>query len=454
MATIFQDLFSGTNGADIDSRAADSGGTWVKNSGFPGAIKLNGSGTAYAETTAVYSTNNTGVGNCKITAVIDVKSNPPGTAGAYASLVLRGAQDATVWHSFGINDTARPFFGYDTSISQYRSNPATADGFIPLFGVGQHTLRFSVTGTSPATFRGWVDGREIYRESSEIGATGRIGIISGNTAGASEGNHYDSFLADDSAVETRNQIQFVGDSMTWGAYNDGSCVVQNVGWSAVWPSLVVAQLQAAGADFDWANLGASGKAIAQMYTTRNTAPTDRYGLAYTKAGASDSGWGWLTARRTGATHDIIVLMGGLNDIISNGQDGAGAYADMENCITAAKAAGFYVIVLTNPLCNEGAHTCFTVPAGTNVKLAAMNALIVANSAGADAVVNFDDNPLISTDYTNATYRSATTDGVHWIGAAQQLVADLVYPAVAEAMGISSGGGGSYLGGGFGSFYTS
>lgn len=426
MAVLFEDLFAGTAGASITARNSNSGGSWEKHDSFPAAdVLTNGSGTAYGNATIVMLTHNLAVGDCRIEANFNIRSQGE----AYAGLILRASKSANSWQMLGINDgSGRPFFGYDTLFGSYTSEASTS--LKSYYPNGVHALKFSVEGTGEsALYRGWINKREVYRWAGGLADSGRCGIVAGSTASSTTGNHFDSFLLTTDA-ETRNQLQFIGDSMTWGAYNTPTQTL-NVGWDVQWPADVAARLYADGLDFDWANCGASGKTGADMFLTRTAdVSPNRTGLAHTAPGSSAVGWGWLRCHRPGAAKNIYVLMLGINDIVSAGQGAAGAYATITDCVAAIHAVGGIAIVLTNPMLLEGTHATFTVPAGTNAKLAALNDLIIANAAGADFVVNYSADPSVGA--YNATFR-AEDDGVHWLANAQPIVADYVYPAVAAAM---------------------
>ena len=98
--------------------------------------------------------------------------------------------------------------------------------------------------------------------------------------------------------------------------------------------------------------------------------------------------------------NVVVIWGGTNDISVSNTTPAATYAILANYISAAHASGFKVIVPTmlsrlNQDANKNSY----------------NALILANSGGADAIADFTGTAL----GCNGCYASATwfnADGIH------------------------------------------
>jgi len=104
-------------------------------------------------------------------------------------------------------------------------------------------------------------------------------------------------------------------------------------------------------------------------------------------------------RFTSAHPSVDTVWGGTNDIAS-GATVAATYANMVSYVAARHAVGWKVIVPT-----------MLSRVGLDVQKNAYNALILANTAGADAIADFTGTPLgCDGCYTNSTWFQA--DGIH------------------------------------------
>jgi lysophospholipase L1-like esterase len=117
--------------------------------------------------------------------------------------------------------------------------------------------------------------------------------------------------------------------------------------------------------------------------------------------------------------NIVVAWEGINSINNVNDTAAQAYTAMTTYIHGRQAAGFKVIVLTTMKWG-------TITAPKEVIRQAYNALVLANSAGADAVVDVASDSHL-TDPTNTTYFSSDT--IHLVDAGYAVVAGLVRPVV-------------------------
>jgi lysophospholipase L1-like esterase len=117
--------------------------------------------------------------------------------------------------------------------------------------------------------------------------------------------------------------------------------------------------------------------------------------------------------------NIVIAWEGIGSINNANDTAAQAYAAMTTYIQGRQAAGFKVIVLTTMKWG-------TITAPKEVIRQAYNALVLANSAGADAVVDVASDSRLS-DPTNTTYFNGDT--VHLTDAGYAVVAGLVRPAV-------------------------
>jgi hypothetical protein len=438
MSTLFSDTLSGTAGASITSRNSDSGGSWAKHAlGGSADVKLAAGGTAFSADSgpAIMVTDNTGLTDVEVEATVTVKTNGSGIP--YAGIGVRMNASNAQWDTLGVNDgSVTTAFAYDTAGTpgggDFTTNlPST---FKPLLAAGSHTLKLSAQGSGTALYRAFVNNREVSRIGRNQADSGRAGLITGGPVTSTTGAHFDSFQITDNF--SRNQVQFVGDSLSYGAFYNDIGGLDNVGYENQWPQLLMNRVVTEGGDADWANLGASGKRLSEMFSDIASISTSQaIANSVPEAGAA-FGWGAVSCRRAAAAKDVVVLEGGLNDFLIESVSAATAYSRLTSNVSALKVAGFYVIVMTIPHVEEGTHLVNTIPAGTNTIITAFNALIVANAAGAHAIANVDVDSRISTDTSNTTYRSVDADGVHWLAAAQQLVADVVYPHVALGLGLT------------------
>jgi lysophospholipase L1-like esterase len=124
--------------------------------------------------------------------------------------------------------------------------------------------------------------------------------------------------------------------------------------------------------------------------------------------------------------DVLILNGGHGDVLDHTATGAQAYSDLEAYIDGARTAGFtHVIATTMP--GVGPNVLGTgrpTPAEYDA-IEDFRALVMANSAGADEVVDLFVPPL--DDATDGTYWYL--DRTHPIEAGAVAMADLVAPAL-------------------------
>jgi hypothetical protein len=118
--------------------------------------------------------------------------------------------------------------------------------------------------------------------------------------------------------------------------------------------------------------------------------------------------------------NIVVAWGGTNDIANNNATPSTTYANLTSYIAARHAKGWKVIVPTM-ISREGFDT----------QKNTYNALILANSAGADAIVNFTGTQLgCDGCWSNSSFQS---DGVHPTQAAINTIEAPVIGAVINAL---------------------
>lgn len=101
--------------------------------------------------------------------------------------------------------------------------------------------------------------------------------------------------------------------------------------------------------------------------------------------------------------NVVVIWGGDNDFTINGQTASQVYTTMTSYVAARHAVGWQVVVATTLSRSPSTFdAAFKVP---------YNTLILANTAGADGVVDFSGTPLgCNGCYTNLTYYQS--DQIH------------------------------------------
>ncbi len=121
--------------------------------------------------------------------------------------------------------------------------------------------------------------------------------------------------------------------------------------------------------------------------------------------------------------NICSCFGGTNDLANGSVSAASVYANYTSYIQTRQAAGWKVIAWTMIDRNAG-----STPQSTyDTNRATFNALVIANAAGADAVVNLTTQPLLNTvgAKNNATYFQS--GGVHPTPAGCALIAAIAAP---------------------------
>jgi len=191
------------------------------------------------------------------------------------------------------------------------------------------------------------------------------------------------------SAPTINWVVCEGDSLTAG-FGLGTPATE------AWPAVLIASK---GATWMATNMGVSGKTIATA-TTAGAANIDT-----------------LFDTKVANNPPVVIVWAGTNDLAA-GATAAAAYANLSTFITARKATGWRVIALT--MIKRG------VDAGLETKRGQYNALILANTAGADAVVDVGADAAFD-DVTDATYYQA--DQIHTTAAGHIVVAGLVEVAI-------------------------
>jgi len=155
-----------------------------------------------------------------------------------------------------------------------------------------------------------------------------------------------------------------GDSITAGGLLDGTTITP-------WPSLVTL-------NGSWTihNVAASGQTLATCLANAPTTVDPFYDAL--------------------APENVVTIWAGTNDIANNSTNVNAVYANLVSYVAARHAIGWKVIVMT--MLTKGN------PSTSDIARDAYNALILANTAGADLVVSFNSTPLgIDGGASNSTY---------------------------------------------------
>lgn len=124
-----------------------------------------------------------------------------------------------------------------------------------------------------------------------------------------------------------------------------------------------------------------------------------------------------TMYRSGLAKNVLHVFAGTNDIAQN-DTASTAYGNLSSYITAAKAAGFMVAVGT--MLPRG-----TLTSPQETERLAYNSLIIANSAGADAVIDYASIPALANPANATMY----TDTVHPTAAGHVELAAIAGPVI-------------------------
>lgn len=131
----------------------------------------------------------------------------------------------------------------------------------------------------------------------------------------------------------------------------------------------------------------------------------------------------LTSIYQNGKTNVAIFERGINDIRVDGKNGAQVYALVAPYIAAYKNQGFYVAITTLLPYTDGVGG-----ANAQTAISDYNALVRANSAGADAIIDFAADPLMGA----ATAPNDTTlyvDKLHPTTLGQDKLAAIVYPIV-------------------------
>lgn len=401
MSIILKDLFNDALGTDIVSRESEIGGQPSEHPNFTTGQALVVSGQVYSagtNSTVIIWPNY--VTDVVIDTTFDVKAVISNNN--YFAITPRTGPTATTWTTASASIYTGGIkygpFVYDTGSGGYLL-AASPSGTAPF--VGEHKLTMSASGQ---LYRAWLDNREFFRMRNDSYASGKIGIIFGAPATTTTGFHLKDIIAQ--TTYTRNQIQYVGDSMTQAATTASGGSNYIIDLDKQWTYILSNRLIASGIEHDWANLGVGGRQIDAMITSAQQM-TFRNAILTSTTPHADNGHGCDLARRPDVNKDIIVFQGGINDL-ANSVSAEDVKTRISTFVSGRLALGFQVVVETIPYCDEASTY---IPAGFNANVDIVNTHIRQNSFGATAIFDVHDYPELG-EYDDPIYKNIY-DGTHW-----------------------------------------
>ena len=123
---------------------------------------------------------------------------------------------------------------------------------------------------------------------------------------------------------------------------------------------------------------------------------------------------------TDRSKNVLTVWSGINDI-GGGATGAATYTLIANYCTAAKLAGWTVVVCTLPSCDPAGWSV-----GKTAERLALNTLLRADHSWSDGLADLDGDPRLQSP-TDTTYFDA--DRIHLTDAGYAVVAGIVSSVV-------------------------
>jgi hypothetical protein len=138
----------------------------------------------------------------------------------------------------------------------------------------------------------------------------------------------------------------------------------------------------------------------------------------------------LTSLYQSGKTNVMIFERGTNDIRVNGTTGAALYSMVASYISQYKSQGFYVAITTLLPYTDGQDN-----ATTRQKTADYNALVRANSAGADAIIDFAADPTMGTYPTSPNDTTLYVDKLHPTNLGQDKLAAIARPIVNSLLSL-------------------
>jgi len=258
------------------------------------------------------------------------------------------------------------------------------------------TINLKVVGNTLSAYWNRTGATLQYNDNSSPFTTGVPGLIMNNNVA-----FLDSFTMRNAVVPTGTKVQVVcdGDSITEGA-----------GIFSPWTDYLTFP---SGSNPYVTNVAVSGKAMSIGLPAGGVNGAGGAGTIETMLATGTS---VVDALYVSGIKNVVVICAGTNDL-SNGVSVSATYTALTTYIANRHAAGWKVVVMPVLSC----HIYDTLHQ-------ALNTLILANSAGADAVVSLPPSLTATGAYSNTAFFS---DGIH---PTQSAVITIIAPAVSAAIG--------------------
>ncbi len=371
---LLNDTFTAADGSLLTEHTADSGATYAMNPSGSGVVQID-AGRARANG-AAFACSSIEMDDGEIEGLIHCHT----VDGQYAGLLGRMSTATAAWYSVLLQLGGGVTLYSSTNLGTF---PMT------LTAGADYRVKLELRGT---LVRAFIDGFEFRRVINSEHATGRVGFCFGAATTASTGLHLDSIVA--RAQSVTPQLLFHGDSLTSG---QGDSTLAHVD---KYPTRVAALLNR---PLDWANLGVSGRTLANLLA--NVSEVD-------------------ASRRTEAPGDIVVLWGGINDFAVGSATVEEVIGRLAEYGDGRRAIGFQVVVLTLIAADE-AHP--NISPAFDSQRNAVNAWLRAHwSDHFDALADVAADARLS-DPTDLSFFQS--DGVHLAAGGASAVADVVAAAI-------------------------
>ncbi|HVJ84471.1 MAG TPA: GDSL-type esterase/lipase family protein [Caulifigura sp.] len=371
---ILNDTFTAANGSLLTSHIAESGATYVLNPASSGDVlidsrRAHANGPAFAASSVIAA-------DCEIEGRFRCLS----ADGQHAGILGRMSPTEVAWYAVYVQLTGGVTLYGSTSFGT----------FAMTFTAGQdYRVKLLMHGS---LIRAFINGYEFKRVTNTEVATGRVGMAFANSTTASTGMHLDSLVARVQSITP--QVLFHGDSLTSGLPDIPLPHADR------YPTVAMALLDTGA---DWASLGVPGRTVSDLLA--NVAEID-------------------ACRRPLAPSDIVVVWGGINDLVGEGATVAIVISRLTIYANARRALGFKVIGLTIIAADEANPG---IPPEFEAQRDEVNTwLRGAGAANFDAIADVAADERLS-DATDSTYFQA--DGVHLAAGGAAVVAEIVAAAI-------------------------
>jgi len=383
---ILNDTFTASDGSLLTARSADSGATYAMNPAGSGPIRIH-AGRAHADGVA-FAYSSVDVADCEIEGVFRCLS----VDGQHSGIIGRMSTSDPAWYCVLLQVGGGVCLYASGSLGSFETT------FVP--GEDYRT-KLVMKGSF---LRAFLNGFEFQRVVDTERSSGRVGLCFQGPSTETTGMHLDSLVAREQSIAP--QILFHGDSLTSGMTSPA------LSHANKYPTQVIGLLDY---DGDWANLGVSGRSLADLLA--NSAEIDE-------------------CRRTEASSDVVVVWGGINDLASGGATVEEVVSRLSTYGDGRRMLGFQVVALTIIAADEANPV---IDAEFDAQRNAVNAWLRENwDEHFDALADVAADARLS-DPTDVEYFHS--DGVHLVAGGAAVVAEIVAQTLQTlgetALGITS-----------------